>query len=146
MKKELVDIIDEYELLKENYRLYTRKCEFNKDTLIEYQSKFVDLKALIRPWKTFFMEAYTKRDDKSCSAIKYRIAISISNGEYVDKKTGKQVYEKCSITSAEKYANGNKEYQEFINQRSQYKSGLTNTSCLIDDINSYIMEIRDRLK
>ena len=42
--------------------------------------------------------------------------------------------------------NFEKEYREFVEQRGFYKESLTNLSDTREDINSYINEIKDRLK
>ncbi len=143
--RELKDIIENFDSQRESYRDFTRKGDMNKHTLLEFQGRFIDLKSELRYWKTYLTKEWTRRDDKAATAIKFRIAISISRGEFKDKE-GNSPYEKCSITSAEKYASGSQEYKEFVDQRAFYKESLTNVADLREDMNSYINEIKDRLK
>src|SRR6478609_246720 len=141
----LVEIITDFESEREAYRAFTKKGDLNKHTLLEFQGRFVDLKSEIRHWKKYLSSEWTRRDDKAATAIKFRIAIAIAKGEFKDDQ-GNLIYEKCSITSAEKYASGSLQYKEFVDQRAFYKESLTNVSDLREDIGSYINEIKDRLK
>jgi hypothetical protein len=143
--KELEEIIENFESERDSYRIFTNKGDVNKHTLLEFQGRFVDLKSRIRPFKKYLTKQWTRRDDKAATAIKFRIAIAISKGEYKDDE-GNLLYEKCSITSAEKYASGSLQYKDFVDQRAFYKECLTNVSDLREDLNSYINEIKDRLK
>lgn len=145
MSKSLEEILDEYENLRSAYRNYTKTKEVSKDALIEYQSRFTDLKAELRNHKSNVLKHWIRRDDKAATAIKYRIAVAIHEGRYKDKD-GKLIYDECSINQAEKYASGSKEYKEFVDQRAFYKESYTNISDLRDDINSYIIECKDRVK
>lgn len=142
--RELKDILEEFDNIRKNYRLFTTKGDGNKQTLIEYQGRFVDLKSDLTHWKSHFLNEWTRRDDKAATAIKYRLAGAISRGEYTDHN-GK-LLDKCSLSVAEKIAAGTKEYQEFIQQRSHYREYASNLSDRRDDISSYINEIKDRLK
>ena len=143
--RELVDIISDFESGREAYRSFTSRGDLNKHSLLEFQGRFIDLKAELRHWKKYLTNEWTRRDDKAATAIKFRIAIAISRGEFKDDK-GDLIYEKCSITSAEKYASGSQAYKEFVDQRAFYKESITNVSDLREDLNSYINEIKDRLK
>lgn len=145
MSRQLDEIITDFDAQREAFRAVTNKGEVNKNTLLEFQGRFVDLKSELRYWKKYLTKEWTRRDDKAATAIKFRIAIAISKGEFKDKE-GNLVYDKCSITSAEKYASGCQEYKEFVDQRAFYKESLTNVSDLREDMNSYINEIKDRLK
>ncbi len=139
MGRTLDEIIADYEETRQAFRNSIKKDTVNVESLLEYQARFNDLKADIRPHKKELTLRWVRRDDKAATAIKFRIAASISNGEH-------DMYEKCSITQAEKYASGSKEYQTFIDQRGMYRAGLSNVSDLREDITSYINEIKDRLK
>lgn len=139
----LSEIIYTYETTRESYRTVTRNSELNKDTLLEFQSRFVDLKASLRVYKSYFTKEWTRRDDKAATAIKFRIAVAMTRGEY---DTGDNEEKLPTITNAEKLASGSKEYREFVEQRGFYKESLTNISDLREDINSFINEIKDRLK
>lgn len=145
MHRELNDIIEDFESQRSSYRNFTTRGDLQKATLLEFQGRFIDLKSELRHWKTYLTKEWTRRDDKAATAIKFRIAIAISRGEFKDKE-GNTPYEKCSITSAEKYASGSQEYKEFVDQRAFYKESLTNVADLREDMNSYINEIKDRLK
>lgn len=144
-REPLNEIIENYENTRRSYREFTKKGDNNKEAYVEFESKFVDLKASLRYWRSKMTGEYTKRDDKSATAIKFRIAVAISEGNYTDEQ-GKPIYDSCSITSAEKYASGSKEYRKFVEERSFYRASLTNISDLRDDINSYILEIKDKIK
>jgi len=143
--RELVDIISDFETERATYREFTKRGDLNKNALLEFQGRFVDLKAEIRHWKKYLANEWTRRDDKAATAIKFRIAIAISRGEFKDDE-GNLIYEKCSITSAETYASGSQAYKDFVDQRAFYKEAMTNVSDLREDMNSYINEIKDRLK
>jgi len=143
--KPLDTIIQEYEDLRQSFRNFTKNGDGNKGTLIEFQSRFVDLRADLRYWHADVAEKMVKRDDKQSTAIKFRIAVAISEGEFKDED-GKLIYDKCSINSAEKLAAGSQKYKEFLEQRSFYKQSYVNITDLREDITAYINETKDRLK
>jgi hypothetical protein len=143
--KPLDIIIQEYEDLRQSFRNFTKRGDGNKGSLIEFQSSFVDLRADLRHWHAYVAEQMVKRDDKQATAIKFRIAVAISEGDFKDEE-GKLIYDKCSITSAEKYASGSQKYKEFLEQRSFYKQSYVNITDLREDITAYINETKDRLK
>jgi hypothetical protein len=145
MSRQLDEIIADFDAQREAFRAVTNKGDVNKNVLLEFQGRLVDLKSEIRYWKKYLTKEWTRRDDKAATAIKFRIAISISRGEFKDEE-GNLIYDKCSITSAEKYASGSLQYKDFVDQRAFYKESLTNVSDLREDLNSYINEIKDRLK
>ena len=90
-----------------------------------------------------YTHEWTRRDDKAATAIKFRIAVAMTKGEY---PSGDDEVKLPTITNAEKLASGSKEYREFVDQRGFYKESLTNLTDTREDINSYINEIKDRLK
>jgi len=139
----LEEILTDYEGTKQTYRAFTKVGDGNKNTLIEFQGRFIDLKADLKYWKVKYTHEWTRRDDKAATAIKFRIAVAMTRGEYptCDEET-----KLPTITNAEKLASGSKEYREFVEQRGFYKESLTNLSDTREDINSYINEIKDRLK
>ena len=139
----LEEILTEYENTRQSYRAFTRNGDGNKNSLIEYQGRFIDLKADLKYWKVKYTHEWTRRDDKAATAIKFRIAVAMTRGEY---PSGDDEVKLPTITNAEKLASGSKEYREFVEQRGFYKESLTNLSDTREDINSYINEIKDRLK
>jgi len=139
----LEEILTEYEELRKSFRNTTRNGSLTKDSLIEFQGRFIDLKADLKYWKVKYTHEWTRRDDKAATAIKFRIAVAMTRGEY---PTGDEEVKLPTITNAEKLASGSKEYREFVEQRGFYKESLTNLSDTREDINSYINEIKDRLK
>lgn len=139
MNKTLDEIVDEFEGLRKTYRAFISNSELNRESLMEFQGRFNDLKADLRPHHAEVSRQYTKFDDKSATAIKYRLAHAISKGEHED-------FENCSINQAEKYAAASKEYKQFIEGRVFWKEGLVNINDLREDINSYSIEISTRLK
>ncbi len=141
----LTELIEKYEETRVQYRDFINRGDNNKNTLLEFQSRFVDLKASLRPYHTYFINEWTRRDDKSATSIKFRICVAISEGRY-DDEDDPTVYEKCSITSAEKYASGTLRYKKFIEERGFYRESLTNITDLRDDCSFYINEVKDRLK
>lgn len=143
--KELDEIIARFELQREAYRAFTNSGDLNKHTLLEFQGRFIDLKSEIRYWKKYLTREWTRRDDKAATAIKFRIAMEITRGDFKDEGATEPLA-KCSITSAEKFASGSLTYKKFVDQRAHYKESLTNVSDLREDMNSYINEIKDRLK
>ncbi len=141
--EKLEELIQAYEDTRVNYRTFINKSDNNKNTLLEFQSRFIDLKASLRPYHTHFTSAWVKRDDKSATAIKFRIAVAMTRGEYPTNDLESKL---PTITNAEKLASGSKEYRQFIEERGFYRESLTNISDMRDDLNSYINEIKDRLK
>ena len=141
----LQELIQTYEATRESYRNFTNRGDLNKNTLLEFQGRFNDLKADLRVYHTYFTNGWTKRDDKSATSLKFRIAVAISEGRYEDENDP-TTYEKCSITAAEKYAAGSSRYKQFIEQRGFYRESLTNISDLRDEMSNYVNEIKDRLK
>ena len=140
----LAEIESEFQELRTSYRHYTKNGELNNDTLNYYQGKFIDLKADLRKYKAFFTNSWTRFDDKSATAIKFRIACAISEGRYEDAEDV-ITYEKCSMNTAEKYASASRKYREFVDKRAFLKESLTNISDLREDCSSYINEIKNLL-
>ena len=138
-KEKLYELIQRFEDIRLEYREFTRKGDLSKESLIEYEGRFVDLKADTSPLLSYFSRQFSRFDDKSATAIKYRIANSIYNGEHPD-------YEQCSINQSEKFAASSSEYKEFIDKRSIFKELFFNIKEIKEDMNSYINEIKDRLK
>lgn len=139
----LEEILEEYENTRQAYRSFTKIGDGNKHTLIEFQGRFIDLKADLKYWRVKYTHEWTRRDDKAATAIKFRIAVAMTRGEY---PSGDDEVKLPTITNAEKLASGSKEYREFVDQRGFYKESLTNLTDTREDINSYINEIKDRLK
>jgi len=145
MGKELDQIIDEFDDLRNAFSSYRKKQEPNKDSLIEFEARFVDLRAELRPHRRYVAAEWQKRDDKAATGIKFRIAIAIHEGKFKDKK-GELIYDECSINQAEKFASGSHAYKEFLDQRSFYKESLVNITDLRNDIDGYINLIKDIIK
>lgn len=145
MGRKLEEIIEDFENNRISFKAFRDKKELNKATLLEYQARFVDIKAELRPYRKKLLGEVVKRDDKAATAIKFRIAIAIHEGELKDDK-GKLIYEKCSINQAEKFASGSKKYKSFIDQRSFYKESYLNVSSLHSDCDGFINLIKDLLK
>lgn len=139
----LDEVLNEYEELRGSFRNFTKVGDGNRNTLIEFQGRFIDAKADLKYWRVKYMHEWTRRDDKAATAIKFRIAVAMTRGEY---PTGDEETKLPTITNAEKLASGSKEYREFVEQRGFYKECITNLSDTREDINSYINEIKDRLK
>lgn len=144
-QRSLEEIIEDFENNRVSFKEYRQKGDFNKTTLLEYEGRFVDLKAELRPYKKEMIKEWIRRDDKAASAIKFRIAIAIHEGEFRDDK-GNLIYEQCSINQAEKFASGCQKYKEFIDQRSFYKESLTNITDIRNDCDSFANLIKDMLK
>lgn len=143
----LEDIITEFEEQRLNLKAFTSNGDNNKDTLIEFQHRFLELKSDLRYWHVKMVGASDKRGDKSSTAVKYRISCSMVRGEYEFKDGEKPIYDKPpAIGNAEKFAAGTKEYKEFLEQRTFYKESLTNVSDLREDIQGYINLLKDKLK
>lgn len=145
MGRELEEIIEEFNQFRETFNDYRQKKEVNKNTLIEFESRLVDLRADLRPHRKLIAGEWQKRDDKAATGIKFRIAIAIHEGEYKDKK-GELIYDPCSINQAEKFASGSESYKKFLDQRSFYKESLVNVTDFRNDIDGYINLIKDMLK
>lgn len=143
--KPLDEIIQEFEDLRANFKVFSKNSDDNRESLLEYQHRFIDLKADLRYWHKKVAGEYTRRDEKACTGIKYRIAVAISEGNFKDEE-GKLIYDKCSISQAEKLAAGSEKYKEFLSQRAFYKESLINIADLREDIANYVLIINNRLK
>lgn len=147
MSRPLEEIIEEFEGLRDNFRVFTKRSDGNRDALIEFQGRFLDIKADLRFWKAKFTNEWIRRDDKAATAIKFRIAVAMTNGTYqLNSEKEEESGKLPTITNAEKLASGSKEYREFVEQRGFYKESLTNISDMREDASGYINEIKDRLK
>ena len=143
--RELEDILKDYEDTRISFKDFSNSGDSNKDTLLEFQHRFVDLKADLRYWHTKMLKASEMRSDKGATAVKMRLACSMVKGEYVFKDGETPMYEKPpTMTNADKYAAATKEYREFLDQRTMYKESYTNVADTREDIGSYITLIRDR--
>jgi hypothetical protein len=141
----LEEIITDYEETRGSFRNFTKVGDANKDTLLEYQQRFLDLKSDLRPWHTQMMHASEMRSDKGATAIKMRIAISMVKDEFVFEEGETPMYEKNpTITNADKFAAATKQYKEFLDQRAFYKESFVNVADLREDIQGYITLCRDR--
>ncbi len=143
--RDLQEIINDYEELRSSFSSSNRNGSINKEALLEFQHKFIDLKADLRDWHTKMLHFAENRSDKGATAIKMRIAISMVKGQYTFKDGETPMYEKApSISNADKFAAATEEYKEFLKQRTFYKESFTNVADLREDINSYITLIRDK--
>lgn len=141
----LEEIIEEYENTRESFRNFTKVGDGNKDTLLEYQQRFLDLKADLRPWHTKMMSYAEARSDKGATAIKMRIAIAMVKDEFVFEEGEKPMYDKApTISNADKYAAATKQYKEFLDQRTFHKESFVNVSDLREDLQGYVTLCRDR--
>lgn len=145
MARELETIIEEFDAFRESFRDYRKTKEVKKDTLIEFEARLVDLRADLRPHRKDVAAEWQKRDDKAATGIKFRIAVSIHRGEFMDEK-GNLIFDPCSINQAEKFASGSNHYKEFLDQRSFYKETFVNITDLRNDMDGYINLIKDILK
>ena len=143
--RKLEEIIEDFDNLRESFKTYRQKGELGKGALTEFQARFVDLKAELRPFKIQLVKDWIRRDDKSASAIKFRIALAIHEGEFKDEE-GKLIYDQCSISAAEKFASGSDKYKKFVDERAFYKASLTNVTDLRNDCDSFTNLIKDLLK
>ena len=80
MERELEDIIQDFENNRLAFQSYRKKSELKKEALLEYQARFIDIKAELRPIKRKMIKQWTRRDDKAATAMKFRIAIAIHKG------------------------------------------------------------------
>lgn len=143
----LEEIMNDYELLRSSLKSFVNKGDNNKDTIVEFQYRFVDLRADLRPWHTKMLNESETRSDKSATAIKMRIAIAMVKGEYTFQEGETPMYEnKPTITNADKFAAASKQYKEFLKQRVFYKESFVNIADLREDIQLYINLLKDKLK
>lgn len=143
----LEDIISDFDEIRENFKHFSRNGDNNKSALVEYQQRFVELRADLRYWHTKMIEAATKRDEKACTGIKFRIAVAMVRDEYEWAEGEKPMYDKApAIGNAEKFASASKQYKLFLEQRAFYKESLANVNDLRDDLLAYINLTKDRLK
>lgn len=141
----LEDILTDYEELRENFKHFTKVGDGNKDALLEYQQRFLDLKADLRPWHTKMTHAAEMRSDKGATAIKMRIAIAMVKDEFIFEDGEKPMYDKPpTISNADKYAAATKQYKEFLDQRTFHKESFVNVADLREDLQGYITLCRDR--
>ncbi len=142
--KDLGEIFTDYQNLRDNYRSYTKKGDNRREVLVEFEGRFNDIKSELTFWKSKYLNEYTKRDDKYLTAVKSRIILMISRGEFTD--TSGEKFDRMSLSSAEKIAGGTKMYTELIESRPEFKEYYTNISDIREDITSYINEIKDRMR
>lgn len=143
--KTLEEIIQEYEELRENYRSFSKHGDHNRDALLEYQQRFIDLKSDLRPYHTQVLAEAERRSDKAATAIKYRISAAMMRDEY-EFEDEPVLYEvPPTITHADKYAAASKKYKTFLDQRVFYRESLTNIIDLREDMTSYINNISKRI-
>lgn len=143
--KPLKEILEEYEEVRESFNNFTKVGDANKDTLLEFQQRFLNLKADLRPWHTKMMHASEMRSDKQATAIKHRIGLAMIKDEYKFKDGETPMYEKPpTITNSEKYAAATKEYKQFLEQRAFYKESFVNVADLREDLQGFITLCRDR--
>lgn len=142
---ELTNIIEDFNNQKLTYRGLVNREDVPRETLLNFQGVFTDLKSRVRPIHTEVVKHYTLHDDKGATAIKYRIAFAISEGRFKNEND-ELLYDKCSINQAEKLASGSDVYKKFITQRAFWKESLVNITDLRDDISSYLIEISNRLR
>lgn len=141
----LEEIIEAYENTRQSFKNFTTVGDANKDTLLEYQQRFLDLKADLRPWHTQTLRNSENRSDKGATAIKMRIAVAMVKDEYEFSEGEKPMYDKPpTITNADKYAAATKQYKEFLNQRTFHKESFVNVADLREDLSGYITLCRDR--
>ena len=107
MGRELEEILQEFEDTRTSFNTYRSKKEVGKGALLEYQSRFLNLRSELRYMKANLLGEWIKRDDKAATGIKFRIAIAIHEGKYSDEK-GDLIYDACTINQAEKFASGSK--------------------------------------
>jgi hypothetical protein len=144
--KPLEEIIEEYENLRQSFKNFTSKGDQSKDTLLEFQHRFIDLRADLRYWHTKMLSASENRSDKNATAIKMRIACSMVKDEYIFEEGTNPLYDKApSISNAEKFAGGSKEYKEFLQQRTFYKESFVNVADLREDIQNYVILTRAKI-
>ena len=136
----LEDILQAFDDLKLSFRHHTNHGDMtNKNALIEFQGKFIDLKTEIRPHKNSIYREFRKRTDKNATAIKARIANAIANCTFEE-------FEKASFSKARELAAASSAYETFLDQRQFYETSYYNLVDLREDIYSYINEIKDRIK
>jgi hypothetical protein len=141
----LEEIIEEYENTRQSFKNFTSVGDANRDTLLEYQQRFLDLKSDLRPWHTKMMHAAEMRSDKGATAIKMRIAVAMVKDEYEFGENEKPMYDKPpTISNADKYAAATKQYKEFLDQRTFHKESFVNVADLREDLQGYITLCRDR--
>jgi hypothetical protein len=66
--------------------------------------------------------------------------------EYIFEEGTNPLYDKApSISNAEKFAGGSKEYKEFLQQRTFYKESFVNVADLREDIQNYVILTRAKI-
>lgn len=141
----LEEIIEEFENIRSSFKSFCSKGDNNKDALLEFQHRFVDLKADLRYWHTKMLNHSELRSDKGATAIKMRIATAMVRDEYDFKDGETPMYDKApSITNADKFAAATKEYKEFLEQRVFFKESFVNIQDLREDLSLYITLVRDK--
>ena len=141
----LEEIVSEYNELRDSFKIASSRTDLNKEALLEFQHRFLDLKADLREWHVKMLHSSEMRSDKGATAIKMRIAVAMIKGEYAFSEGEKAMYNNPpTITNADKYAAATTEYKKFLKERTFYKESFTNISDLREDIQNYIILIRDK--
>lgn len=147
MNKKLEDIIEDYYNLREDFKHFIQKGDDNKNTLLEFQHRFIEIKADLRPFHYKMIRESEKRSDKAATAIKMRLAVSMIKDEYVFEDGETPMYSKPpTMSNADKFAAATKEYKEFLKQKVFYKESLINIADLREDITNYTTLINNKLK
>ena len=139
------EILEEYNTVRETFHNYTSVGEVKKESLNTLQEKFVKIKADLTSWRAKYTNSYCRFDDKAATAIKYRIAVAISRGEFTDKDDTDPI-PRTTLSMAEKLAAGSKTYKDFVDKRAFNKETLTNLTDLREDCNSYATLIINMVK
>jgi hypothetical protein len=105
-----------------------------KDRLMYYSDAFSELYTIIRPICAEVYGRRTEHDDKSCTAMKARIA-----------KRLQEENQKMSWNKATEYAAASEEYKEFLAERVYYYTSWDSIQHLRDSIKQYIINLGQRL-
>lgn len=135
----LNEVVTRYEDLRASFRSFTSSGQLNKHTLNEYQHRFIDIAADLRPFKQDVNAKWLRHDDKAATSMKSRIALQLSEG-------GVDGYEKMSLNQADKFASSTPHYRDFLQKRAFYKESLVNLEDLRMDCSGYIYLIKDYIK
>lgn len=135
----LEDIIQDYENLRKSFRDFTRNSDNNKQGLIEFEGRFIDLKANLRQYKNKIRSEFRTRGDKQATALKSRIAVQISEGSFNE-------FEQCTFSKAKDLAPATDAYKIFLEESVFFEESFANLNDIYEIATLYINEIKDRIK
>jgi len=140
MEERLKEFLLDYQTIRDSFEGFSSTSNYNMQTLLEFEERFINLKEKLIPIKAYYSGQYKKRDDKACSAIRARIAIAIKDGTHPTIEQAK------TISASDTKAYASKEYKEFLDQRSAYYETYVQLDDLFQVLENYRILVKDLMR